>query len=104
MTKKNLYSDEIGSPYDPMNVAKAEGRIFGVGVSGKYKKTKVVRLGFFLLGLSISCMGGVLSASTIVIIFKDGVDLAERVAWIVPGLVGLAALALGLTILKRVID
>lgn len=42
---------EASSSYDPLNVAKAEGKLFGAGASGKYRKTLVTRVGFFLLGI-----------------------------------------------------
>ena len=48
---------EDSSPYDPVDVAKAEGKVFGAGASGQYKKTFVTRLGFIMLGIVLLGMG-----------------------------------------------
>ena len=45
------------NPYDPMKIATDEGRILGMGMSGKYKKNIITRIGFFLLGSMFCGMG-----------------------------------------------
>ena len=39
------------SGFDPVVIAKAEGQVFGAGLSGKYKKNAVTRIGFFVFGV-----------------------------------------------------
>ena len=42
---------------DPIESAKEEGRIYGLGLSGSYSKVPVIRVGFVLIGLSIFLAG-----------------------------------------------
>lgn len=104
MTKKyqNL-PGETGSPYDPLNVAKAEGKLLGWGLSGKYRKTKLNRSGFFVLGLFISCLGA-LSVSALWMILQENTNLEEKATGMVLGFVGALCLILGIIMLKKAID
>lgn len=36
-------------PLDPLDIAKAEGNVYGKGIKGGYKKTFITRLGFLLI-------------------------------------------------------
>jgi len=50
--------DENRNFFDPVHMAEERGKIFGKGVSGKFRKTPVTRFGFFLLGAMLLASGG----------------------------------------------
>ena len=44
-------NNEYDNPNDPLEIAQREGKVLGLGLKGGYRKNKVIRFGFILLGL-----------------------------------------------------
>ena len=45
------------NPYDPIEVAKKQGQILGMGLAGSYSGRPVVRFGFILIGSLLFLQG-----------------------------------------------
>ncbi len=97
MKEKNNKKLDEGSPYDPLNVAKQEGKIFGVGLSGKYRKNFITRLGFLILGMLLFAQGLFLVTVTF---FKDYAH-GSVIIYIWYAILSLAVLLLGIMLIKN---
>ena len=51
------FGDEPENPYDPLQAAISEGRVWGKGASGKYHRTPVTVFGFCMFGVIFMVAG-----------------------------------------------
>jgi len=86
------------SQYDPLEIARAEGKVYSSGLKGKYKKSLVTRLGFILIAILFLGGGFALLFSSISN-FLAGENL---LAVIITFYMGAGCTIVGLLLLKRV--
>ncbi len=92
---------EQSKPYDPLEIAKREGGIYGVGLSGRYKHNLITRIGFILIGiifLGISFALGNLAINR----FSLNAEFSQYIASYIIMLGALIFFIIGILIIKRI--
>lgn len=74
------FKKETLDPLDPIEAARIRGKIYGIGASGKFKKTVITRIGFGLLGFPF-LVGGVIMFFSFVSIFNTADEFADVLAY-----------------------
>lgn len=103
MSEKGKESDRNENPLDPLEVAQREGRVFGLGLKGSYRKNKVIAIGFLLLGLCFFLSGLGVALGIISLYFSSSKDSASFISAYVTFLICIGFVYIGARMIIRVI-
>lgn len=103
MDKKEKVLKKDENPYDPLEIAQREGKVFGLGLKGNYKRTKITVFGFILLGGIIFLTGILFIFQTFSVYLSSEKSATTFVSQYVLFLIGIGVTLLGGMIIFRVI-
>ena len=96
-------------PLDPLETAKQQGNVLGMGAAGRYKKTVLTRIGYVLIGSAFLIPGLISVVGIAYSMFQDlgrgipdDMPVAVALFMMIVGTVGSVAIALlGLSIVRH---